>query len=129
MPIRKRRRYSEDMSIVEAAEHLRIGAASIRILRDGGFLVQVHRRNPDTNHMRAFITRESIVCFEEEYETLGQMAERLCCRAMHLATRLDAEGVLPLQIKGSLVRAYLRHGTDTEAVIVRAEKYRVTDAA
>lgn len=129
MPIRKRRRYPEDMSIAEAAEHLRIGAASIRILRDGGFLVQVHRRNPDTNHMRAFITRESMACFEGEYETLGQIAERQCCRAMHLATRLDAEGVEPLYLKGSLVRAYLRQRTDMEAVSVKPEKYAVTDAA
>ncbi|WP_419271717.1 hypothetical protein [Paracoccus sp. T5] len=106
LPVRKRRRQDADMSIAEAAEHLQIGAMGIRALRDCGYLDQVRRKNPDTNHQRAFITIQSVERFEAEYETLGQMAVRMGIRPMHLAKQLDSAGVEPLQTKGSLVRAY-----------------------
>ncbi len=108
LPIRQRRRHTMDMSVAEAAEHLQIGAMGVRALRDAGYLVQVHRRNPDTNHQRAFITFESIRRFEAECETLGQMATRIGIRPMHLAKRLDNAGVDPVATAGRTVRAYLR---------------------
>lgn len=108
LPIRQRRRHRVDMSVTEAAEHLQIGAMGVRALRDSGYLVQVHRRNPDTNHQRAFITIESISRFEAECETLGQMATRMGVRPMHLAKQLDNAGVDPVATTGRMVRAYLR---------------------
>lgn len=60
LAVRQRRRHARDMSVTEAAEHLQIGAMGVRALRDDGYLFQVHRTNPDTNHQRAFITIESI---------------------------------------------------------------------
>ncbi len=108
LPIRQRRRHTMDMSVTEAAEHLQIGAMGVRALRDSGYLVQVHRRNPDTNHQRAFITIESISRFEAECETLGQMATRMGVRPMHLAKWLDNAGVDPVTTAGCMVRAYLR---------------------
>lgn len=108
MPLKKRRRLQRDMSIMEAAEHLRIGSASVRELRDCNYLEQIHRRNPDTNHRRAFITRSSVARFETQFETLGQMAERMDIRPIHLAKRLDIDCVEPLPTKTRLVRAYPR---------------------
>jgi len=108
LPIRQRRRHQMDMSVAEAAEHLQIGATGVRTLRDCGYLYQVRRRNPDTNHQRAFITIQSIARFEAEYVTLGQMAARKGVRPMHLAKQLDSAGVEPVPTKGRLVRAYAR---------------------
>lgn len=114
LPVRTRRRQETDMSIAEAAEHLQIGGTGIRALRDCGYLDQVRRKNPDTNHQRAFITIQSVERFEAEYETVGQMAVRMGIRPMHLAKQLDSAGVEPLPTKGSLVRAYLRLSSATE---------------
>ncbi|SEB47678.1 TniQ family protein [Rhodobacter sp. 24-YEA-8] len=108
LPIRQRRRHKMDMSVTEAAEHLQIGAMGVRALRDSGYLVQVHRRNPDTNHQRAFITVESISRFEVECETLGQLATRMGVRSMHLAKWLDNAGIDPVATKGRMVRVYRR---------------------
>ncbi len=96
------------MSILEAAEHLQISAAAIRALRDAGYLEQIRRKNPDTNHQRALITLKSVEKFESRFETIGQIATRIGVRPMHLAKRLDEDGIEPVTTMGRLVRAYER---------------------
>lgn len=108
LPLRQRRRHSKDMSILEAAEHLQISAAAIRALRDAGYLEQIRRKNPDTNHQRALITFKSVEKFESRFETIGQIATRIGVRPMHLAKRLDEDGIEPVTTMGRLVRAYER---------------------
>ena len=130
LPIRQRRRHDMDMSVAEAAEHLQIGAMGVRALRDSGYLVQVHRTNPDTNHQRAFITIESIRRFEADWETLEQMATRIGIRAMH-SHELDdwpIYGPKDQQISTLVARLALNHRMrvkDIEALIIAALEERL----
>lgn len=92
----------------ETASYLKIGLGSIRRLRDHGYLCQVQRRNPDTNHRKSYISRVSIAGFEATYVTLGQLAALGNVAPIHLARRLDRDDVRPLSCGGKLVRVYKR---------------------
>ncbi|MCK8484198.1 TniQ family protein [Aliiroseovarius sp. S2029] len=97
-----------DLMLPETASYLKIGLGSIRHLRDHGYLCQVQRRNPDTNHRKNYISRASIAGFEATYVTLGQLAALGNIAPIHLARRLDRELVRPLSCGGKLVRVYKR---------------------
>lgn len=97
-----------DLELPQAAKYLKIGIRSIRQLRDGGYLTEVRRRNPDTNHLKSYISYESIRQFEGSYVTLGQLAQARNQTAMHLALQFDRAGVLPVATPLGLVRAYPR---------------------
>jgi hypothetical protein len=98
-----------DLELIEAAKYLKINIAAIRKLRNGGQLIQVFRRNPDTNHLKNYITRESILEFEKLYITLGQMASLQKVEPIHLARRLDRDEIWPITCAGAFVRVYDRH--------------------
>ena len=97
-----------DLMLPETASYLKIGLGSIRHLRDHGYLCQVQRRNPDTNHRKSYISRASIAGFEATYVTLGQLAALGNIAPIHLARRLDRELVWPLSCGGKLLRVYKR---------------------
>ena len=60
-----------DLVLSEVARHLKISIGSIRHLRDADYLTQVRQLNPDTNHLKNYITWSSIRCFEKTYITLA----------------------------------------------------------
>jgi len=97
-----------DLQLPEAARYLQSNISSIRRLRDHGFLCQKLKRNPDTNHMKCYISEDSIRKFENTYITLGQMASCLKVASIHLAMKLDRDGVQPLACGDKMVRAYSR---------------------
>ncbi len=95
-----------DLTADEAARYLKINVASIRRLRDAGYLEAVSRRNPDTNHLKQYVTKHSILEFERQYITLGQLAENRIERPIHLARKLDREGLAPVSCSAGHVRVY-----------------------
>jgi hypothetical protein len=97
-----------DLTLTETATYLRISVISIRKLRDAGLLVQVHKRNPDTNHRRSYISRESIKRFEARFATIGQVSERCAVAPIHLARRFDRDGIVPVDGPQGTVRVYER---------------------
>ncbi len=99
---------AEDLTVKDAALYLKISAVSVRKLRDAGFLSQVQKRNPDTNHRCRYISQQSLALFERRYTTLGRVSEHVGVAPMHLARRLDFEGVAPPQGLDSSVRVYER---------------------
>ncbi|MBU0645709.1 MAG: TniQ family protein [Alphaproteobacteria bacterium] len=99
---------SRDLSLCEAASYLKLNVVAVRRLRDGGYLTQIRRRNPDTNFQRFYITKASIKRFEASYITLGQMADLENVAAIHLARRLDWEGIPTISCTSGYVRAYER---------------------
>lgn len=105
---RDAQRLNHDPGLADAARYLRISLTAIRCLRDAGLLQQIRKRNADTNFQRSCITRTSIRAFERDYITLGQIAERNGIAPMHLARRLDHDGVPALETRQGLVRVYLR---------------------
>jgi hypothetical protein len=95
-----------DLMVPEAARFLKINVHAIRKLRDAGYLPEVRRRNPDTNHLKGFITKTSIQDFKREFVTLGQAAKSLRIPANHLAQRLDEKGFETIDCKSGYVRVY-----------------------
>lgn len=99
-------RLNRDLTLAEAAKFLRISIISIRKLRDAGYLVAVNKLNPDTNHIKTYVTRESIAAFQVRYATLGQVASYRNVAPIHLARQLDREEVEPVSCNGDFVRVY-----------------------
>jgi len=97
-----------DLTLSETAKYLKISIISIRKLRDAGFLCTLNRMNPDTKHVKSFITRESVQKFSAEYATLGQLASQRGIAPIHLARQLDRDDVLPISCGSAIVRAYER---------------------
>ncbi|WP_276150857.1 MULTISPECIES: hypothetical protein [unclassified Sulfitobacter] len=103
---RKTVRLCQDITLPEAARYLKINVAAIRHLRDQGILSEIRKRNPDTNHQKQYISQGSIQAFERSYVTLGQLAEVQKVAPIHLARKLDVEGIAPIPCAGALVRVY-----------------------
>lgn len=97
-----------DLTPLETAAHLKIGVGAIRALRDAGYLRHTKCLNTDTNHRHSLITRSSIREFEERFLTLGQLAAASKIAPIHLARRLDREGVPTVDCGSWHVRAYER---------------------
>lgn len=95
-----------DPNLAEAARYLRISLSAVRALRDVGILQQVRKRNADTNFRQAYISRDSLRSFERDHVTLGQLAERNAVAPMHLARRLDRDGIPALDTPRGMVRVY-----------------------
>ena len=95
-----------DLAADEAARYLRVNVAGIRRLRDAGYLEEISYRNPDTNHCKRYITKQSISAFEQQYVTLGQLANEQGIRPIHLARKLDRDGVAPINCNAGPVRVY-----------------------
>lgn len=95
-----------DLTLSDTAKYLKISIISIRKLRDAGFLCALNKLNPDTKHLKAFITQDSVQKFEAEYATLGQIAYQRGMAPIHLARQLDREDVLPISFGGTIVRVY-----------------------
>ncbi|MBO9401169.1 hypothetical protein [Shimia sp. R9_3] len=103
---RRSRRFAGDLALLDAAAHLRMNVASVRRLRDGGYLTQYKVRNPETQHYRCYITESSIRDFEERFITLGQLAEQLDVAVIHLARALDKKEIETIPCDAGFVRAY-----------------------
>lgn len=95
-----------DPNLAEAARYLRISLSAVRTLRDVGILRQVRKRNADTNFRQGYISSESLRSFERDHVTLGQLAERNAVAPMHLARRLDRDGIPALDTPRGMVRVY-----------------------
>lgn len=100
---------TRDLTLPETANYLRISVISIRKLRDAGLLVQIQKRNPDTNHQRSYISQASIQDFESRFATLGQVSENCQVAAIHLARRFDRDGIEPIDQVEGMVRVYQKH--------------------
>lgn len=100
---------TRDLTLPETATYLRISVIAIRKLRDAGLLTQIHKRNPDTNHRRSYISQSSIQDFEHRFMTLGQVSEHCKVAAIHLARRFDRDGIEPIDQVGGIVRVYRKH--------------------
>jgi hypothetical protein len=96
----------DDLTVMEAARFLKINVQAIRKLRDAGNLREVRRRNPDTNHIKGFITKTSIQNFQRKFVTLGQAADDKKMPANHLAQKLDQLGFEAIDCKSGYVRVY-----------------------
>lgn len=101
-------RLDQDLTLPEAASYLKISVISIRHLRDHGYLMQIQRRNPDTNHLKHYLSKASIQEFERTYITLGQMASRQKVAPIHLARQLDRDDIHPIICGKEQVRVYDR---------------------
>lgn len=110
-------RLDDDPSLNATARYLRINVASVRKLRDMGLLHQVRKRNADTNFLHSFITRSSISAFEQDYVTLGKLAERNGVAPIHLASRLDRAGFPTIDTGGTLVRVYHQDMLPTDLLV------------
>lgn len=97
-----------DLTLPETASYLKISVISIRHLRDHGYLTQIQRRNPDTNHLKNYLSQSSIQEFERNYITLGQMASRQKVASIHLARQLDRDDIHPIICGKEQVRVYDR---------------------
>ncbi len=95
-----------DLAADETARYLKVNVGAIRRLRDAGYLEEVSRRNPDTNHYKRYITKQSITAFERQYVTLGQLAHDRKERPIHLAQKLDRNGVPLISCSAGPVRVY-----------------------
>ncbi len=98
----------QDLTLPETASYLKISVISIRHLRDHGYLTQIQRRNPDTNHLKSYLSQSSIQEFERNYITLGQMASRQKVASIHLARQLDRDDIHPIICGKEQVRVYDR---------------------
>lgn len=97
-----------NLTLPETAAYMRINITAIRKLRDAGYLTEIKKRNPDTNHLKSYITQNSIKAFEQRWITLGQMAEAKGVEPYHLARRLDRDGVTTIPCSAGFVRVYER---------------------
>jgi len=111
---RKTVRLCRDVTLPEAARYLKINVAAIRHLRDQGVLSEIRKLNPDTNHQKQYISKGSIQAFERSFVTLGQMAEKQKVAPIHLARKLDLQGIAPIPCGGALVRVYSRTEFDLD---------------
>ncbi|MBQ2262454.1 MAG: TniQ family protein [Loktanella sp.] len=109
-----------DLTPLEAASYLKIGVGAIRALRDAGYLGHAKRLNADTNHRHSLITQSSIREFEARFLTLGQLATSARVAPIHLARRLDREGVPTVTCRGRHVRAYERSQVAEHEVVARS---------
>ncbi|MEM9576299.1 MAG: TniQ family protein [Pseudomonadota bacterium] len=100
------RQYSGDLTLPEAAGHLRIGIKSIRKLGDNGLLHQVAKINSDTQRRKKHISQESIREFEARYVTLGQIAHETGRASIHVARWLDRNQVETIDCESGYVRVY-----------------------
>ena len=105
---------SRDITLPEAARYLKINVAAIRHLRDQAILSEIRKLNADTNHQKHYITKASIKAFERSFVTLGQMAEKQKVAPIHLARKLDVQGIAPIPCGGALVRVYSRKELDLD---------------
>jgi hypothetical protein len=99
----------KDLTPADAARYLKINVIAIRRLRDAGYLEAKTCRNPDTRHLKQYITQRSISRFERRYVTLGQLADDRKVRPIHLARKFDRENVMPINCSSGFVRVYSRH--------------------
>ncbi|WP_162559567.1 TniQ family protein [Tritonibacter mobilis] len=111
---------TRDLTPLEAAAYLKIGVGAIRALRDAGYLGHTKRLNTDTNHRHSLITQSSIREFEARFLTLGQLATSARVAPIHLARRLDREGVPTVTCRGRHVRAYERSQVAEHEVVARS---------
>ncbi len=111
---------TQDLTPLEAAAYLKIGVGAIRALRDAGYLGHAKRLNADTNHCHSLITQSSILEFEARFLTLGQLATSERVAPIHLARRLDREGVPTVTCPGRHVRAYERSHVAALTVVARS---------
>ena len=111
---------TRDLTPLEAAAYLKIGVGSIRALRDAGYLGHAKRLNADTNHRHSLITQSSIREFEARFLTLGQLATSARVAPIHLARRLDREGVPTVTCGSRHVRAYERSQVAEREIFVRS---------
>ena len=95
-----------DLMLPEVARYLKISIISIRHLRDHGYLSELTKRNPDTNRIKSYISKDSVSKFEQNFVTLGQMAFRQRVTPIHLARALDRDYVQPVYCGKNLVRVY-----------------------
>lgn len=98
-----------DLRLPDAARYLQISLTGLRKLRDAGLLREIRKRNPDTNYRKGFIARASLARFERRYVTLGRLAAEHGVAPMHLARRLDRDGIPAVEIDGHAVRVYTRN--------------------
>lgn len=96
----------QDLTLIETANYLRINIAGVRLLRDSGYLESRTLKNPDTNHLKQYITQRSIAEFEMQYATLGQLAHGQGIRPIHLARWLDRRNIPPINCSAGPVRVY-----------------------
>lgn len=106
-----------DLTLPEAARYLKINVAGIRHLRDEGILSQIVKLNADTNYQKQYISMGSIQAFERSFVTLGQMAAVQKVAPIHLARKLDVEGIAPIRCGGALVRVYSRTEFDLDGCV------------
>jgi hypothetical protein len=99
-------RLIKDLKLTDVARYLRINIIGIRRLRNAGFLDVRTRRNPDTKHLKQYVTQRSLSCFEHQYTTLGQLAHDRNISPIHLARKLDREDVAPINCSAGHVRVY-----------------------
>ncbi|WP_417247473.1 TniQ family protein [Celeribacter sp.] len=111
---------TRDLTPLEAAAYLKIGVGAIRALRDAGYLGHAKRLNADTNHRHSLITQSSIREFETRFLTLGQLATSARVAPIHLARRLDREGVPTVTCRGRHVRVYERSQVAEHEVFARS---------
>ncbi|GGG69042.1 hypothetical protein GCM10011415_15460 [Salipiger pallidus] len=102
---------------------MKIGVGAIRALRDAGYLGHAKCVNADTNHRHTLITRTSIRDFEARFLTLGQLAKASKVAPIHLARRLDREGVPTVSCGGRHVRAYERSQVAAHGALIRSASY------
>lgn len=112
-----------DLTVLEAASYLKIGVGAIRALRDAGYLGHATCLNADTNHRHTLITRSSIRDFETRFLTLGQLASASKVAPIHLARRLDREGVPTVRCGSRHVRAYERSQVAACGEIMRRSRH------
>ncbi len=103
-------RLDRDLELTETASYLQISVISIRRLRDAGYLEVISRRNPDTNHLKQYVSKQSILEFERQYVTLGQLAQDQNVRPIHLARKFERENLEPITCIAGYVRVYLKDG-------------------
>ena len=99
-------RLSGDLSLTDTSRDLRIKIGGVRAMRDVGLLEIVTKRNPETRHLKTFVTAKSLAAFKARFVTLGQMAHAQGVAPIHLARRLDRQGIAPIDCGPQMVRVY-----------------------
>ncbi|WP_353533872.1 hypothetical protein [Cognatishimia sp. WU-CL00825] len=107
--------FNRDLQLSEVARYLQISVISVRQLRNHGYLSQLKKRNVDTNRIKSYISKESILAFEETYVTLGQMSAKQKIAPIHLARKLDDNDIPPISCGGEYVRVYEKSAVGWEA--------------
>ena len=118
-----------DLTLRQAASYLKLSVIGIRHLRDNGYFEVISRRNPDTKHVKQYLTQNSISEFESKYITLGQLAPLRRVAPIHLARRLDQENIWPITCGKENVRVYDRDLFDWVLPIRRKAELRGASCA